>query len=500
MRFEMGYMRSPQTTPTPRSYALQMLGSLAIFVVQGCAGQLGSSQPTEAPRPPIVVPESAPAPVAAPQSAPAPAKAYHCAKVRAPSQGPPPPVTLEALQRAVESPDVATSAAILGQLADLRFFDGTRRAGVFERNYPTLGLRIGLTGTVDKMIIKRVELRSDDFSTWAGSLPEELSFAMNAKDTLGALGQPDANSVQETEPAHHYQARGLFVRFDRDDCLLGVGFTLRIPHRTIRFDDFEMIVDEDRDLTGITVRVTQKLGDFGSPTAVTLRLELRDEKGRPVPSLDARGRDAGMLRVEEKESEDKEEDLKSNERRRELFVPYAAMRLSPGPQALRAELSARAKGKKGASVPIEVVGSKEFPIAFEMPPLRRARIGVRRVEVTKVDILRGEGNQLPFVAPDLYWSLLREVRNSEVNYDSAVRQDTYTASWSGLAPWIVVAPKDLIDLCIVDKDFMSSEVLHCVGRTLDQLIDAAKQKQPIEDGRIKSMLLIPPVVSPMTLR
>ena len=71
-----------------------------------------------------------------------------------------------------------------------------------------------------------------------------------------------------------------------------------------------------------------------------LALDLRDEKGEPVQALDSKGDDAGVSRIEQS-------DFAADEVQRAFFVPFAAMRLAPGPHTLRAELSARATDASG---------------------------------------------------------------------------------------------------------------------------------------------------------
>jgi hypothetical protein len=419
-----------------------------------------------------------------------------CASIRPHALARTAPATLAELRAAIDAgTDEEAIHQLLERLGAARVERDADAARISRRRYATWGLDIEARQVDSIERITSVELQGRSDGSFAGALPEGLSFQMNVEDAFAALGQPDEKRLRTYAWApHYYRARGLALRFDQDGCLGSVAFVAAIPARRVRFDDVVVTPHRmEEGLSGVAIDFTRAVGEVPTPSVeMRIRAELVDARGAALHQLDEAGADVGPMRAEIV-------DFAQGELRRSLFVPFAGMKLPRGPAKLHASLHAWI-AEEGKAVELEGVAPAAFDVSFEMPLLHSARFGVKRVEV-EPGVYDGSSSVNHFSRPDLRWRVSHGSRREGVSFvsffTSEARQDTFVARWKEQSRPFVVAPDDQLTLCVEDEDVLVEENIGCFGFTLDRAREEASAARPLQRGKIRALVLAPPKVKPI---
>jgi len=480
-----------------RTWIACLASSLAISA--GCAGLVGDTYD----EPEAEVPVAAPAPPA-PPAVPEPTG---CAAWRAgsPSVHLPAPAHLRALLG--QPPDGGELKALAARLGPPRVQVGRDRiihdfadhglTLVFERDAAGTRLsEVDLNGRVDRM------------SPWAGALPAGLDFRMDGAEVERTLGGPDFGTCRWEDCP--YLARGLRVRLDRAGCLGRVSLTPAVGPEQLRLQGLLIRQAEKRNgVSGVAISMIPTAGWQRERREIDLELMLNDANGHPVRVSRQAERirtDDGRLRLRAALGGI------GSAGRVELFVPYWALELGPGPHALTGRITARASAAGPlfgprppyAPVALEVVGQDGVAFDLSMPKLSRVRLRVSSLQLEPGlydDIERNTmaatvatGGALWFFGftpkryerPDPFWAL---VLGDQQVYRSAAVQDVHRARWRGPSSWLRLAPGDEVLLLIEDEDLGGAEVLARFSLGVDEIARRARERAALSSGPVKALLL-----------
>lgn len=420
------------------------------------------------------------------------------------------PLSLDQLRSLIgASVDAEESLALLGRLGEAR---EEREDGATERvrrSYERYGVVLAIDDRVSPWRIVRVELTTRTRLAYRGALPEQLDFELSWREVFARLGQPDEGRLRTYAwTPNQYSARGLAVAFDTGGCLAEVIVQPAVGANQMRLAQVHSAVERRDQLGGVSLRFVRDLGALPADTThLWIGVELTDEKGRPVGRLDGEGKTTSPARF-------RYDDRNEGSTTGGLFLPFVALPLAPGARRLRAHVVASvATRARPEPAPIEIVGATSFELAFDMPQLWRARVGVHDAAVKERDYdTKGPTLRDPLLdkmlttnwsRSDLRWSVIRvrtlgaDVYN--VTFRSKARQDTFRASWSELSTGFVSTLEDSFDVCLEDEDIgLTYEGIGCFAMTLERARQIAASRTSLESGDVRALRLAKPQLTPLT--
>jgi hypothetical protein len=269
----------------------------------------------------------------------------------------------------------------------------------------------------------------------------------------------------------------------------------------------DVSIDPDRrlgDVRGLGVDLRYRVGRVGADSALFLIAHVEAEGGRRVASLvksaAVRDRDgllhgkAQLLTVP-----------RNTWREASLFVPFFAMDLDAGPQRLALRFSALSNtGSCQSGRPpqrVKLVGQTRVAAGLVKPAFARVRLLARRVAVdpepTDVSLPGSRRGR-----PDLRWRLGYRLGpgaasvwpgGEAVLHESAVRSDTFAASWEDPSPPVPVSEGDRLTLTVLDHDVSRDDLLGQVALSLEELL---RPGPPLANGAVRAVELGPVVIVP----
>lgn len=174
-----------------------------------------------------------------------------------------------------------------------------------------------------------------------------------------------------------------------------------------------------------------------------------------------------------------------------IFIPFYAMKLTPGVHKLGLRFEAVSDpGKcKFGERPrlVRIIGDNQTNVELTKPPYKLIQV---LVSSTKVVEEAADVSLWPWRArPDLKWRLRFRAGAGGVMHNSKVRDDTYSASWNQYSPEFPFSQGDLLSLSILDQDVMSHDELGILKLSLDDLIKLRSHPHPLKAGKISSLVL-----------
>lgn len=337
-------------------------------------------------------------------------------------------------------------------------------------------------------------------SHFAGAMSDGIELGAGRTVVERALGTPDDACEKSASGECRYAARGLSVRYDdtEDHCVAWVHLVPAVAPGRVRFTSVDVRPYRDADGTsGLAVVYRWQAAPMPDLDGVDVFLQLHDDAGRIVasppreasPPLPAdttvrvgatRGAWSGQERV---------------------FVPARSLRLAAGKHQVKARLlalglragtGAAKSDSSGQSAPeyapLPLEGDAAIDLDLDMPEVHRFRIGVRHVEV-KPKAYDGE-NAAGMGRPDLFWRVMTyDATTVYPGYRSSVRDDTFTASWTEMSPWLRLASDESLTICVSDLDVLSSEELACFPIDLRRIADPTYIKQTFSRGDVIGLRL-----------